>query len=268
MSNIKTALDYVSTPSPEDTELKISPSAFPNFVERPHYWYQTQILKENVFEYNTMSVVGTIVHYCAEMIAKGKEVDEAEIEKYISKHKPKEDFDQEYVRAHWLEAASVLVNQYVLRQSATIIEAEKQVCASLGDGYYVAGTLDLLQGTKEDALLVDYKTYRSKTKPKAIPANYRYQLLVYAWALRQLGYNVTRIRLCYVNAYIDGGISEKTNKPLKSYPSELTVLTETIEEKDFEFIESMLMLCKETYQASLNYPDLRHVIYHDPRLKA
>ena len=69
MNDVTTELDYVSTPIPEDGVFKISPSAFAKFVERPHAWYRQEVLKEDVFDYNTASVLGTIVHYCAEKVA-------------------------------------------------------------------------------------------------------------------------------------------------------------------------------------------------------
>jgi len=162
--------------------------------------------------------------------------------------------------------ASTLINDYVIKEKDSYLSVEEQVCASLGDGFYTAGTLDALQGTKEDTLLVDYKSYNSKTKPKTIPANYKYQLLTYAWILMKNGYNVSRIRLVYINRNIDGGLSEKTGKPLKSYPPEVTVLTEVITDDDLSYIESMLMLCKDTVEAGDKHPELRHVIYHDPRI--
>ena len=82
----------------------------------------------------------------------------------------------------------------------------------------------------------------------------------------KMGYNVTRIRLVYVSRNIDGGISEKTGKPLKSYPPKLTVLTETVTEDDMAFIDSMLNLAKDTLLVSDKHPELRHIMWHDPRL--
>ena len=259
-------LDYVPATVPEDCQLKISPSSFGSFISTPWNWYRQQILGLDKFEYNTSSVIGTIVHYVAEQVATGAEVDEQEIEAYISKHEDNENYVAETVRANWYDMAAVLVNSYVLENMDNYLSAEQQVCASLGDEIYAAGTTDVLQGTKEDCMLIDYKTYSSKTKPKTIPANYRYQLLVYVWILKKLGYNVTRIRLVYVNRNIDGGLSEKTGKPLKSYPPEVTVLTEEVTTDGLEFIEGMLNLCKDTMLAVDKHPELRHVIFHDPRL--
>lgn len=258
-------LDYVSSPVPEDCKFKISPSAFASFVSRPWQWYRQQVQGLDTFEYNTSSVIGTIVHYCAQQLALGKEVDEEEIEAYINKHKENENYSKDEVSLNWYQMAYELVNNYVLLQN-DILAVEEQFCALVNNGIYAAGTTDLLQGTKEDCMLVDYKTYNSKTKPKAIPADYKYQLLVYCWILRKLGYNVNRIRLVYINRNIDGGLSEKTNKPLKSYPPEVVVLTETVAEEDFVFIESMLNLCQETLTVSEKHPELRHIIWHDSRL--
>ena len=259
-------LDYVPAAVPEDCLLKISPSSFASFIATPWRWYQQQILGVGKFEYSTSSVIGTIVHYCAEQVGKDLEVDEEEIEAYIAKHEDNDDYCANDVRKHWYEMAAVLINSYVNSEKDSFLEVEKQVCADLGDGFYASGTLDVLEGVKEDCLLNDYKTYSSKTKPKSIPANYRYQLLVYCWILKQLGYNVTRIRLTYVNRNIDGGISEKTGKPLKSYPPEVTVLTEVVTDDDLVFIGSMLNLCKDTMLAAEKHSELRHVIFHDPRL--
>jgi CRISPR/Cas system-associated exonuclease Cas4 (RecB family) len=261
---IKTVLDYVSTPVPEDCKFKVSPSAFAKFVDRPHAWYREQILKEDVFEYNTSSVIGTIVHYCAEKVAKKEEVDIEEIEKYIKKHKDNDDYSAATVAEKYIAMAETLVNDYVLEHD--FLEVEKQLYAEIKNGYYVAGTLDALHGSKGECMLADYKSYNSKTKPKAIPMHYKYQLLTYAWLLQRHGYSVTRVRLIYINRDIPGEISEKTGKRLKSYPPEVTVLTESITLEDINFIEGLLQLCVDSVEAGKAHPELLHVIFHDPRL--
>lgn len=261
-------LGYTDVKLPEDAVFKISPSAFAKFIESPHIWYREQVLGEREFTHNTSTVIGTVVHYCAEMVAEGKPVDKRAIEEYVFSHAEHEEFDPNEVMAAYPAMAECLVNGYVLKNMNQYIGTEMQFVAPLGDGFYAGGTLDVLQGSKNDCMLVDYKTYSSKTKPKSIPRNYKYQLLVYAFMLMLNGYNVTRIRLVYVNRYVDGGLSEKTGKPLKSYPPEVTELTEVITEEDIEFIKSLLSLCKDTVIASNNHPELNHVIWHDWRLKS
>lgn len=260
-----TKLDYVSTPIPDDGVFKISPSAFAKFIDRPHQWYREEVLEEDQFTYNTSSVLGTIVHYCAEKVAKQEEVDVDEIERYVSGHERHDDYDPDIVRAQYTNMAERLVNDYVLDRP-DFLEVESQVCAAVKDSFYAAGTLDVLEGEKEDCMLTDYKSYHSKTKPRSIPPHYKYQLLVYAWILKQNGYNVSRIRLVYINRHIEGEISEKTQKRMKSYPPEVTVLTDTIEQADLDFIEGLLNLCVDSCLASDEHPELNHVIWHDPRL--
>ena len=258
-------LTYVPASVPEDAKFKISPSAFAKFIQAPHNWYRSEVLKEDPFSHSTSTVIGTIVHYCAEMVSKGEMVDKAAINEYIDDFDLHDDYDPAVVRHQYPMMAEELVNSYVLEHS--MIEAETQHILDIGDGYYAGGTLDRLEGEKDDCMIVDYKTYHSKTKPKTIPAYYKYQLLVYSSILRNSGYNPTRIRLVYINRHIDGGISEKTGKPLKSYPPEVTTLTETITEEDFDFIEGCMELCIDSLLATEKYPELTHIIWHDNRLK-
>lgn len=266
MTPTTSPLAYSPTPVPGDAKFKISPSAFAKFIQTPHNWYRDEVLKENPFSYNTASVIGTCVHYCAEKVAKQEHVDIEAIEEYINSLESTDEYDPRVVRESYIEMAEVLVNDYVNQQN-DILEVETSHVLELDRGYWVGGTVDLLQGTKAECMISDYKTYNSKTKPRSIPQNYKYQLLVYAYVLKQLGYGVTRIRLVYVNRHIEGEISEKTGKQMKSYPPEVTVLTESIGEEDMLFIESLLYLSIDSLKAAEKHPELLHVIFHDPRLK-
>ena len=250
---------------PSDKVFKFSPSKFSKFIQEPHNWYRSEILKEDEFTHSTSTVIGTLVHYCAEMVAKEQNVDRFAMDEYIDSLAVHENYNPDEVRQFYVAMAERLVNDYVMGRAYQAVE--EFMYAPLGNGYYVAGVMDRIEGDPSDTMIVDYKTYNSKTKPRAIPQHYRYQLLVYAWILRQNGYNPTRGRLVYVNRYIDGGISDKTGKPLKSYPPEVTELTETFTEEDFDFIESQLWLAVDSIEASKAHPELTHVIWHDPRLK-
>jgi hypothetical protein len=259
-------LSYVSAPVPDDCVFKFSPSQFANFISYPHNWYRTQVLMEDVFSHNTASAIGTIVHYCAEQVAKEEDVDKKSIDAYIQSLEVTPEYNRLIVESQYVAMAETLVNDYVLNNE--YLEVETSHCAQIKPGYYAAGTLDAIQGTKEDCMIVDYKTYSSKTKPKTIPAYYKYQLLVYCWILIQNGYTPKRIRLVYVNRNIEGEFSPTGNgKRLKSYPPEVTVLTETITQEDIEFIEGLMHLAVDSLEATKKHPELTHVIWHDMRLK-
>ena len=230
-------------------------------MDRPHEWYREQVLGEGTFEGNTATVIGTLVHYVAEQYAKGKIPDKEEMLQYIENMSKLEDVNTEEVLADYKPMAEALVNGYVAKNMPKVVE--DFVAYHLGDDVWVAGSIDAF----DNGCIIDYKTYNSKTKPRSIPMNYRYQLLIYAYICHKLGHEVDRIRLVYVNRPIIGGISEKTGKPLKNYPSEVTVLTETIGKDDFEFIESVLFLCRDTYLKSKEEPKLTYLLYRDYRLK-
>jgi len=260
-------LDYVKTPKPNESATVFSPSQFSKFIDKPHNWYREQILEEEGFTGNTSSVIGTIVHYIAETVAKGLSVDKEEIARYIAAKEPSEDYDPVVVEAMYPTMAEALVNGYVLENKNNYHATEESLITEIDKNCFLGGTIDVIQGSLQDAMIVDYKTYNNKIKPKAIPNYYKYQLLCYAAMAKANGYNVTRIRLVYVNRPIEGAISEKTGKRLKSYPSEVTVLTEELTEDDMKFIKSMLYLAVDSLEAAKDHPELVHVIFHDPRLK-
>ena len=259
--------DHEKAYLPDDCELNISPSGFANFVSSKHKWYREVVLKEDGFLGSTASVLGTIVHGIAAAVANDEEVDVDAIESYVEDSKDLEDFCADTVLNNYESMSVELMNNYVVPNKGNYLEVESTHIASLGDGVYASGSLDVLEGTKEDCMIVDYKTYSSKTKPKSIPHNYKYQLLVYAYLLSQNGYNPTRIKLVYINRQTGGEISEKTGKPLKTYFPEVTTLVETIDEESLKFIESLLMLCKDSVMATKKHPELTHVIWQDPRLR-
>ena len=256
-----TALCYKGNDKEIEGVLRISPSKFSMFMERPHQWYREVVLKEEEFKGNTSSIIGTIVHYCADCVSKGVHPDKKEIEAYIDLQEGKEDIDTKTVREAYPAMVHTLINDYVLANIPE--ESELDLETMFTPRVNISGQLD----GYDNGMVTDYKTYNSKTKPRAIPMHYKYQLLVYSYLCIKNNRPVDRIRLVYINRNIDGGVSEKTGKPLKSYPPEVTVLTESVTKEDLEFIESCLTLCAETYETAQDNPELVHLLYRDMRLK-
>jgi len=249
-----------------DNAFRISASSFSSFISTPWNYYRQQVLGFDQFSGNTASTIGTIIHAVAALKAEGLEPDLEEIEQYITNQKDNIDIDTYIVEQSWKSMAMKLVNDYVLPNQKSYTSVEEFVTYDLGDNIYVGGSIDAIQ---TNSMIVDYKTYNSSTKPKAIPSYYKQQLLVYAWVLKQLDRPMERIRLVYISREQDTRrISEKTGKPIgKLTLPELTVLTEDIQQSDLDFIESQIMLCKETLLATEQYPHLRHIIWHDMRIK-
>ena len=279
----------------EDTgKFNISPSGFSAFITEPWNWYRKQVLEEDIptifGDQKESSTIGTIIHRIAEVIANGGDITKKDIEEYLSSFKDNE-LDKELVREAYPKMAEALVNDYVLKNKHRILQTESVKKFEFLNGYTVGGTIDAIEGSiyylnneglriskieyekqggaieYRDVYVVDYKTYNSKTKPKKIPKHYKFQLLCYAYILYKLGYNPKGIKLVYVNREIIGGISQKTLRKLKDYPSEVTVLQETINKEDLDFIESILIMCAETHKLSVEHPEYRWLLYKDNRLK-
>lgn len=242
---------------------RISPSSFNSFMVTPHIWYRTQVLKDEefIFKGSTASVLGTVVHYCAECAAKYKKPDIEEIERYTDTFKYNKDVDLIEVGKQYKDMANTLITEYVGRQ--VFKEVETYLKYDLGDGVWVAGSVDAIT----NGSIIDYKTYNSKAKPRAIPSHYLYQLLIYAFLAKKSGIDITHVTLVYINRNIVGGISEKTGKPLKSYPPEVTKISRAVTEEDMEWIENLLMLCKRTYVTAQNHLKLVPLLYRDLRLE-
>ena len=62
-------------------------------------------------------------------------------------------------------------------------------------------------------------------------------------------------------------MSEKTGKPLKDYPSEVSVVTEEVTQDNLDLIGSCLQLVAESVQTWHDKPELRHLLAQDLRLK-
>lgn len=265
---IKTELDYYNGENelPEDA-FRISASSFNKFMTSPHTWFREHVLGEEGFTGSTSSVIGTCVHYIAEKFAKGEHPNVNEIEQYITNHTDDEDVDCQEVRNQYKIMGEALVNQYLATNKPYRIE--EFISTELYPGVFPSGSCDAVIGSDDSACIVDYKTYNSTTKPKAIPLNYKYQLLIYAYLYQLQGVNIDRIRLVYINRSIDTRyISEKTGKPCgKVVLPEVTVLTESITEEDIDFIKSTLSLCAETYLKYKEEPSLAYLLYRDYRLK-
>jgi len=235
--------DHSTDYLPDDCELKISPSKFNKFIDNAWPLFSEVIMDEDPFDYNTSSVLGTVVHYIGAMVGSKTDIDKSAIYSFINDKENNDTYDNKEVLGAFEAMASELVNNYIIPNMRRFLAIEQRFFVLIKKGFYAGGTIDVLEGTKEDCMVVDYKSYNSTTKPKKIPYNYKYQLLVYAYILTKLGYTVSRIRLVYVNRYIDGGISEKSGKPLKSYPCEVTVLTEVITDEDIAIVTGTLDCC-------------------------
>jgi len=278
-----TDLDYVSgsTVLPEGA-FGISPSSLGKFFNEPHNWYRDTFLDEKSFTGSTSTILGTIVHYCAEQHIKKQPIDKNQIYQYLyeqcctpfingfptseSKAVPfllsqaRAEFDIEHILYQYPIMSEVLIDHI---NSLVPTRAEEIVSTEIIPGYWAAGSVDLLCGQD----LYDYKTTSALSPPKSISYEHKLQLLTYAYCHIKKGNPIRSINIIYVTTNVVGRTGT-TGKPLADYPATATTLTHYITAEDIEFIESILKLVAETAEYVKANPHLAYIIFRDYRLKS
>ena len=252
-------------------DFRISASGISRFFSHTNAWWRENLMGEAGFVSSTASVLGTCVHYVSEVFAKtGKFTDQnkQEIEDYIIAHTTvnytdyNEEVDGDIIRVQYKIMAQNVVNEYLVDNKPT--QVEPFVAEEILPGIFAGGSIDAIAGD----VICDYKTTSLTKLPDTIKFDYRLQLLTYAWIMRKKGVTINRIRLIYVNRDKPGAISEKTGKQLKSYPSEVKVITESITDQDFHYIEGIIMMIAHSVQRWNKTPEDRYLLAQDWRLKS
>lgn len=242
---------------PEECIHAISPSQIDKFFSYPRIWYEECYLgNKPKFQGSTSTVTGTICHYIYEQNTLGKPITREEINAQLDTYlqiQPNPDVNINQVKIDYPLVAGVVMNEYVLPHNKNhgVIECEKKVVGKVMNGIYLAGTCDRIEGD----CVVDFKTVSTKPNESVIPFGYKIQLLAYAYALRQLGYEINRIRIVY-------GI-----KPTKTIPARCVVVTENIDYMAEKLISDTLKLIGESVHAVKTNPNLAYLIFKSMDLK-
>lgn len=145
--------EYITPTMPDNCTFRISPSKIGSFFSQPVNWYKSEILKEVQFTASTSTVLGSIVHYCAECYALNREVTRKEIDEYIlssarSQPVTSDPIMVQAIKDSYPEMAMRLVNDYIKKNKPT--EVEQQIYAPVLDDIYVGGSCDNLTCSKEE----------------------------------------------------------------------------------------------------------------------
>lgn len=241
---------------------RISASQISKFFDSTSQWYRTFLLGEEGFLGSTSTELGNCVHAAAAMYHDSKSVDYTAISSYIASI-TNADVDKDYIRTQIQYMIPTIIDDYCSSNHHT--HSEHFISYEVLPDIYAGGSMDAYD--ERLGLVVDYKTTSSKSVPTSFPRAYYFQLMTYAWVLRKTNRPITQLRLVYNTTYIDGGISEKTGKPLKSYPSDVTILNHLITEEDFALIDGCINLIAESVQFWNQHPEFRYLLAQDYRLK-
>ena len=256
--------EYHSVEIPKEGVYKISPSSLNKFFECSLSWYNENVLNQEVFEGNTASILGTVVHACLEGYFNGNYPGEEEANKEIknfldTKYADRFDIDFDLIMKNWNEMFMSTI-QYI-DDSAGMLkpkEVETQLSFDLGDGVYVAGSADAIT----DERVIDYKTVAAIRNHDDLK-QYRLQLMTYAYIAIKNGYEVKKITVIYTTVPKRDRISEKTGKALKDYPAVTMAIEEDVTEEKLNWIEEQLMILKDTYLLGEKDEKLRRLLYRD-----
>lgn len=238
---------------------RISASQLSKFFDKTSEWYHENLLGEEGFTGNTATYLGTAVHAGIEMFVTEGEVSWEALDQWVNSIQHP-DVDVDHVISQYpymIEAVLPFV------ESNMPTEVEKFVFQELLPGIGVGGSIDALRGDT----IMDWKTTSSKTPPTRFSRNYWFQQMTYAWVLKQQGVDIRYLKLVYITQNETGRVSEKTGKPLKDYPSQVSVVTEEVTQDGLDLIGSCLQLVAESVQTWYEKPELRHLLAQDLRLK-
>jgi hypothetical protein len=238
---------------------KISPSQLSRFFDETGAWVREFLLGEPGFDGNTASYLGSTVHGLAAMYKDKGEASFTEAEAFIRSIET-EGVDKDYIRQQFPPMYLALERNFLVSAVGTPELFLKQ---QIAPNVYVGGSIDLLNSEE----VVDYKTTSALNAPDSVKRSYYFQQLCYVWMARQAGYPVKRFRLVYVTTNVVGRISEKTGKPMQDYPTKVTSVVHEVTNEDMELIEGVLKLVADFVTTWNKYPELRHVLAQDYRLK-
>ena len=253
---------------------RLSPSGVGKFFSAKRTWYGENLLGEDKkFKGSTSTVLGTVIHHTAEVVARckmeGEKYDStklhAGVEEYISQFDGKEDFDTSTIRNLWKGMAELLVIEYVLQTNT--VSVEDFIAYEITDGVYPSGTYDaitsssptdtweLIKEGKHTGMLTvrDYKN--SSTKPKGFSHEYTLQAFTYAYILHQQGIKVDQVELCFVV------------RPTKTLPARVFNFTKPFDSEAYDYIEGVLKLVADSVTTFKEYPACRHLLAGDWRLR-
>ena len=239
--------EYNNIEIPEGS-FKISPSGISKFFDYPSVWYRDNFLGETSFVGNTGSELGTILHSIADAVANNEPTSREEIQEYLDTI-DNPDVNKEEILQAYPDMARVLVNKYLLKNMPD--KTEQQTITDLGDGILIGGTYDALNGST----LTDYKTTKSKPREGSIPWGYKTQLLSYAYSLKEESIFIDRIRIVWVV------------RATKTIPPRVFVVNHQITPQDWQDIEDVLKIMKDTILLSKKQPELNYLLFKSMKLK-
>ena len=210
-------------------------SSVRKFFETPDLWYKNHILKEDTFEGNTSTYLGSVIHKFAEAYYSLEDWSVYDILEKAPEH-----VDKNIILKEYKPMCAALEEKYLQQHKPDLTEhyMKKE------DGNFIfQGTCDAVNGS----VLVDYKTAgKYETNPKI--DQYIQQLNIYAYLVSLKGIKIDTLR------------AVKIYRRTKTLPPRVTVLETPADVTEGERLVN-LMIDKTTL--ALKNPEFLHLLFID-----
>lgn len=265
----------------DKTSFRIQASGIAKFFSQTSNWYRDKLLGlDEGFNGNTSSVLGTCLHWAAENWTKQYWTQEVKDEMYAY-------IELESTRDPEIDAATIkqqltpmwkVLRQFIDNDPGGLVEPKVEI--EIMPGITVGGSIDRIKPIGDNTIytdieqlrgkvveIQDWKTTGNKTPPTTMTKDYQWQLLVYAWVLKEkYDITVTTISDVFITRNEVGRISPTTNRPMKDYPSTIGVVSEPVTAESLEFIKSLIMVVAHSVHRFVTTPQDRFLLAQDFRL--
>jgi len=247
----------------------ISPSGIGRFFSNPVSWCNTNLRGGELITTTSM-VLGTTVHEIIDQYLKGnldtsekRDVMNEFVETFVdNESKRLLDLDTGVILGNYKPMSEAAING-IISNGMLGGDSEVSMALEVADSFYLRGTSDYIYGD----CIVDWKTTSLMSAPKDINFGYLIQSLAYAKMANNNGYTIDRIAIGYITRNNVGRISDKTNKPMRDYPSTLTMRYHQITQEDWELLDDAIQLIVESVKLVKEHPEYMHIVFKSMGLK-
>lgn len=235
-----------------ENKIVFSASNLNNFFYNPKLFWD-RVFERDVYIETTNTVLGTIIHYCANQYVTKKQVDSKDILDYLKG--VDESVDRNFILNVYKDMANELFSYLDLKVFGSF-KSELPLMTEISDYGILSGTCDLIIGNT----LIDFKTTSKLSETTSIPMNYIKQLQAYYYLCLKNNIDINKALIVYITIPRVGEISEKTGKALKDYPCKVYELPLANEQLDIHRIENYLSAIGEQIDFIKQNPDKEHLI--------
>lgn len=256
-------LVYKLEKSNESIEYIFSATQMWKFFNSPQEFALQVFEGQKTFSGNTATVLGTLVHYALHgaMTGLDKEQIIKDIEEYklLQKEALKDELDLIECEK-WKDMANACIEYMSTSEPQFYKNGKSEEHVSyVKDNIELSGTIDLYYGDT----IIDFKTTSKLSDYTEMTENYREQMYIYTWMLKQKGIDIRWITNVFIHVPFLNRVSEKTGKSLKDSPARAYKIVEEIDSEKLMIVERKINYVFESIDYVSKNPHLRKLVFKE-----